>query len=1177
MKQLTSFKCWSGWTALIAIIASAWLADNQIGCAEDKPANGPRADDASAVVFDEASLEYFEKKVRPLLVERCFECHAGSSEKVKGGLRLDSRSAVLAGGDTGPAAIAGMPAKSLLIDAINYGNLYQMPPKSKMSADEVQVLTRWVEMGLPWTTAENPDRSNDGAKAGTFDLRKRMGEHWSWSEIVRPAVPDVNSSGWSRSAIDRFIVAGLESRGIPPAPHAEPDRFLRRMTLDLMGLPPELSDLATFRDECFALGDADEALDRSLDRLLASPAFGERWARHWMDLVRFAETRGHEFEPSIPNAWQYRDYLIRAFNNDVPYDQFVREHLAGDLIENPRPHSVQGTNESILGTGFWFLGEEVHSPVDIRQDEADRLDNRLDVMSKTFLGLTVGCARCHDHKFDAISQQDYYALTGFLLSASYRQFPFESADHNRQIAEQLWALRAKARAAFLARFAEGAQATVERLDEYLSAAVTLAPRLVNVTGAFESMPESLREEIRRVADERRLAPTLLASWTLNLVAAADQPSSPLHALAQLSLGRQQDAARLLEQWDKTRPETAAKSPTTGTLLDFSDPARTCWYVDGVAYGAGPVAPGDFVIAAAPVNQEPRLRWIERPAARRDPLFHNPVTSPDNEADPGALGGWQRAGRSLRTLSVTLDSGSLYYLVKGAGRAYAVVDSHLVIAGPLHGRVLLEWDAPADQWKWIRHDLTPYRGHRVHVEFVPKNEGEFQIAKAVESMEEPPLPAPRNAWLADALVERSRLSDQPGAIKKVMAETLSAMREAASSRTALPASAVEWANWMLDHQPLFFAGAESSLAEWRKLLQEYTDQEQALARQIQFSSRLAMAMFDGNGVDERLLVRGSTRTPGDIVPRRTLEALGGTPADGYGTGSGRLRLADQLLAADNPYPARVMANRLWHHLFGRGIVPTVDNFGVLGQRPTHPELLDWLTSQFRGPHDWSVKRTLRMLVQSQTYRMDSRPEPSAAANDPGNESWHHIPVRRLQAEPIRDLILAVSGRLDRKMLGPPIEVHLTPFMDGRGKPGSSGPLDGAGRRSLYIKVRRNFLPPMMLAFDSPIPFSTIGRRTVSNVPAQALILLNDPFVVQQANEWARSELAIGVGVDEQIRNMYLSALGREPETAELRSSHEFFAQQGAELGISAENAIRDIRVWSDFAHVLFNTKEFLFVP
>jgi hypothetical protein len=867
--------------------------------------------------------------------------------------------------------------------------------------------------------------------------------------------------------------------------------------------------------------------------------------------------------------------LIRAFNSDVAYDQFVREHLAGDLMEQPRLHSVHGTNESILGTGFWFLGEEVHSPVDIRQDEADRLDNRLDVMSKTFLGLTVGCARCHDHKFDAISQQDYYALTGFLLSASYRQIPFESADHNRRVAEQLWELRARARADFLTRFADGAEATVERLDVYLSAAVMLAPRLVNVTVAFDAMPDALRDEIRRVADERRLAPSLLAGWTVNLVAAADQPTSPLHTLAQLALGRQQDSGRLLEQWEKTRPLSSAKSPPTKTLLDFSDPAYSSWYVDGVAYGARPAMPGDFLVVT--VNQESRLRWIERSAARRDPLFHNPAASPDNEADPGALGGWQRAGRSIRTLSVTLDSGSLYYLVRGAGRAYAVVDSHLVIAGPLHGRVLLEWDAPPDQWKWIRHDLTPYSGHRVHVEFVPKNEGEFQIARAIESAEEPPPPAPRNAWLADALANRSGPTEQPAAIKEVMAKTLSAMREAASTRSALPLSAAEWANWMLDHQTLFFAGTESSLLEWRMLLQAFTDQEQSLARQIQFTSRLAMAMYEGNGVDEQLLVRGSTRTPGDAVPRRILEAMGGAHHDGYGTGSGRLQLADQFLAANNPYPARVMVNRIWHHLFGRGIVPTVDNFGALGQRPTHPELLDWLASQFRDRHDWSVKRTLRMLAHSETYRMDSRPEPSAAADDPGNETWHHIPVRRLQAEPIRDLILAVSGRIDRRMLGSPVEVHLTPFMDGRGKPGSSGPLDGAGRRSLYVKVRRNFLPPMMLAFDSPIPFSTIGRRTVSNVPAQALILLNDPFVVQQANEWAKSELAKGGSADDHIRNMYLAALCREPATDELRSSLEFLTHQAADLGISVEAASHDVRVWSDFAHVLFNTKEFLFVP
>jgi hypothetical protein len=339
----------------------------------------------------------------------------------------------------------------------------------------------------------------------------------------------------------------------------------------------------------------------------------------------------------------------------------------------------------------------------------------------------------------------------------------------------------------------------------------------------------------------------------------------------------------------------------------------------------------------------------------------------------------------------------------------------------------------------------------------------------------------------------------------------------------------------------------------------------------------LAATDGEGVDEHVFLRGSHKTLGDTVPRRYLEALAGKDAPRITNGSGRLEIARLVTDPSNPLTARVSVNRVWHHLFGRGIVPTVDDFGVMGQPPSHPELLDHLADRF-VKDGWSLKHLIRSIVLSSTYQMSSLPsDPRAAELDPQNTLLHHMPVRRLEAEAIRDAILAVSGRLDRTVYAPPVEVHLTPFMEGRGKPQSSGPLDGAGERSIYLNVRRNFLPPMLLAFDFPVPFNTIGRRTVSNVPAQALILLNDPFVVGQAKVWAQSVLAEpGLSPRQRVERMYHQAFARPPTDQEADEAVAFLHSQGQALGLSVDARMNDVRVWADLAHVLFNVKEFIFV-
>ncbi|MFM7163123.1 MAG: DUF1549 domain-containing protein, partial [Planctomycetaceae bacterium] len=332
-----------------------------------------------------ADLEFFEKQVRPLLVEHCQKCHGPG--KQESGLRLDRRDGLERGGDGGAIIDRQAPASSRLLEVVGYEGDIQMPPKGRLADDQIATLAEWVKRGAPWP-AEKAD-----SKTGEFDLAARKAQQWALQPVQPQTPPEVRHPEWVFNEIDQFVVARLEAAGLAPSPVVNRRALLRRLSYDLVGLPPTPEELQAFEAD-----GSPQAVESVIDRLLASPRYGERWARHWLDLVRYAETSGHEFDFEIPLAWQYRDYVVRGFNADVPYNQWVLEHVAGDLLPEPRRHPVEGFNESIIGTGFWFLGESKHSPVEIRVDAAERLDNQIDVFSKTFLAQTVACARCHDHK-----------------------------------------------------------------------------------------------------------------------------------------------------------------------------------------------------------------------------------------------------------------------------------------------------------------------------------------------------------------------------------------------------------------------------------------------------------------------------------------------------------------------------------------------------------------------------------------------------------------------------------------------------------------------------------------------------------------------------------------------------------------------------------------------------------
>ena len=1132
--------------AQLALLGMLLLGTGQTAAAENQ---SPR--DSTAAVsgkpLDAPTLEFINTKIRPLLESRCFECHSAKSAKLKGGLRLDSVEAILKGGEGGAVVNPGHPDKSVLIDAINYRGDYEMPPASKMPAGEIALLTRWVEMGAPWPPGSEPPLAP--AKA-SFPLAERKAAHWSWRGVANPAVPAVSQQDWARRDLDRYILAKLEQAKLKPAADTDRRTLLRRVWFDIIGLPPKPADIEAFVADP---APTQQALEKVVDTLLASPHFGERWGRHWLDSMRYAESRGHEYDLNAPNAWQYRDYVIRALNADLPYNQFVIEHMAGDLLPQPRLHPQKKFNESILATGFWYLGDWVHSPVDIRRDETDQIDNQLDTMSRTFLGLTVACARCHDHKFDAISTKDYYALAGFMRSSSYRQAPFETMEHNRQVADELWTARAKADAAIRVALVDSLRPSVAQAADYLQAAAAV----VRGQSAAASPPS---------LDAKRIE-----SWVAALRAAPNEPQSPLHEFL-----KQLQSPAVLNQ-----PPAATKTPAWRIAVDYGQLTPREWLQDGYAFGPGPRQVGTLQLANN--AQRPIAGVTLLAAAARDPLWAGLSLTPGTQAESGELDGLPRPGQTLKTPALTIESGKLHYLVRGSGILQAVVGAHRLIHGPLHKELILSFNV-GEQPRWVTHGLERYKGHRAHIEFVPTGGGPLEVLAVADGVEVPPLPHPGNKLLGSTLtgsLAASPAADPTGqrlavALRTLLAATLDRLAAGSIATGPAPQETAQLADWMVRHPELFVpdaAAAERLSSEVEKLRAE----EKRLAAQIQKASRTAIAMLDGNGEDEELLIRGNSGTPHGRVPRRFLEALAGPSPPSYARGSGRLELAEQMVdPAVNPFITRVMSNRIWHHLMGRGIVPTVDDFGVLGQPPSHPELLDHLATRLAA-NGWSVKKMIREIVTSRTYQMSSRPSDAAAeAADPNNVLLHRMNLRRLEGEVIRDAILTISGRLDPQLEGPPVPTHLTAFMTGRGRP-ESGPLDGAGRRSVYLSVRRNFLSPMLLAFDMPVPSVAVGRRNVSNVPAQPLILLNDPMVTEQTRRWADRVLAEANGTPQsRIKSMYETALGRPAEDEEVERAVAFLKEQATIYGIAGEDWQKDARPWADLGHVIFNVKEFIFI-
>ncbi len=959
----------------------------------------------------------FNFDIRPILSDNCYICHGPDSSSRQAGLRLDLREyATMKNGEGRTAVNPGNWKKSELIRRITSSDPeVMMPPpqmKSTLDAREIELLKQWIQDGAKWEP------------------------YWAFQPPDYHGIPSEVSSRYVDNDIDRFLVDKLESSNLEPATITDKNTLVRRLSYVLTGLPPDQSVVRSFLEN-----ETANAYEQLVDFYLDSPRFGEQWARHWMDLVRYADTRGHEFDYKVIGAWQYRDYLIRAFNQDVPYDQLVLEHLAGDLLAHPRLNPEQGYNESVIGTAFFCLTEGKHSPVDLRVDQSERIDNIIDVTSKTFQALTVACAKCHDHKFDPIPTTDYYAMYGMIESTRFTLTPAGFDQEDQLIFDSL-------------------KQNPQEIKQFISGKVNVP----------DALPSTSSSEVTFQGDYQ-------------------------------------------------------------VLGDFRDGTLNGWTTDGLAFSNS---------LGVPITEHGRVVGLESGKASSKVMgqgLFGVLRSPDFE--------------------ITGDS----MLFRAAGKnsvVRVIIDNFQLIQDPIYGQ--LQTHIKSQQLQDYKIDVSMWKGHRAYLELLV---GDYMRRKDKGSHE---YDLNSEAWLemAYAIGYDSLLVMDPGGTNLIRPQrSASAVFSAWMKGTATPVEIDQLSKWFSQRQPY---------------LNTIEDFERKRERRVAslHDTLFVVGVTDGENIQSPVFIRGSLKNLSSYrVPHRFLHALSDTAQIFADQGSGRMEFARHIASSDNPLTARVMVNRIWHHVFGRGLVETVDNFGVQGKIPSHPRLLDYLALKF-VEEGWSIKAMIRYMVMSQAFQRSTDASADSEVMDPENVLLQHYPVRRLNAESIRDAVLATSGRLDTSMFGPPIPVYLTEFLNGRGKPRKSGPLDGDGRRSIYQALHRNFLPPMLLAFDMPVPFSTFGKRNVSNVPSQSLTLLNDPFVAEQAEYWARKVVEEDNDFEKKISQIYTRAFARTPENVEIEQAHRFFQEQLA-LYQDLENQQEiELELWKSYCHSIFNMKEFIFL-
>jgi len=966
---------------------------------------------------DPQGLEFFEQKIRPVLVEQCYSCHsedARAAKKLQAHLLLDSQPAMLAGGETGPALVRGKSAESLLIKALKFDGL-EMPPSGRLPDDVIADFAKWIDMGAPDPRQESisvqPNREIDLDEGRQF---------WSFRPLQSVTPPEVKVTRWSLTPIDRFIAAKHEEHGLTPNAATTKEKLIRRVYFDLIGLPPTPEQV-----DAFLKDESASAFEKVVDELLASERYGERWARHWLDVARFAESGGYEFDGFRPGAYHYRDWVIRAFNNDLPYDEFVRQQLAGDKLSPDDYHAAAATGFLVAGP---YPGQITVKTVErIRYDQ---IDDMLMTIGGSMLGLTIGCVRCHDHKYDPIPHQDYYGLAAALATTVHGPKPFDPDPRATQRAVDQHRVD---HVAFVTAVKTFAQAELpQRFETWRKAELLQQPESPRWQ-TFDAVELDAERSYLKALPNGVIAHD--GNLTLNSEFAAS--------------GRQQGGVQKAEEFAVT-VHTSQKKIAALRLDLFTDkslPKR----------GPGLNADGSFQLAEFQVTASP--------------------LSAEAKDKPVAL--------KLKAVQVALE------------------DKDQPLSNALDKKPATAWTIKENAGKdnaaifEIDEGLAGFEGG-TELKFVLKfrdvGVGRLRLAFSVE-------PNPAN-WAGDS--EPQHL----GEIRALLAQ----------HKNQLPETAREpMLRWFTRFD-----------AETAKVFQAERDHA---ARQPRPPVTEVYTTIAG-GQDVFFLRRGEVDNKQGRADPSFMQVLDRGPeaqsavADlkNRPLADPRVGLANWMTDTDRgaaPLLARVMVNRVWQHHFGEGLVRTPNDFGLQGEQPTHPELLEWLAAKF-VESDWKLKPLHKQILMTAAYQQGHEVRSENVAIDPENRFlWHHRP-QRLDAEIIRDSLLAVGDTLDATMYGPSV-------------------LDNAPRRSVYLRVKRSELIPFMTIFDAPEPTQSIGERVSTTVPTQALAMLNSPFVRQQAEKLATRAKAAGDGAA-AIDQAYQIALARPPSDAERRALLTLIEQQ-----------------------------------
>ncbi|MBU6301341.1 MAG: DUF1553 domain-containing protein [Verrucomicrobia bacterium] len=1081
-----------------------------------------------AVEADE--IAFFESRVRPVLVMHCYECHSG--DEAKGGLRLDYRAGFARGGRHGALVNPGATDKSLLLQVLRHERADLKMPKGadKLPDPVLADLTRWVRLGAPGLS-ENPPAAREAASEEWQAKLAKRRTHWAWQPLQHPTVPLLDGPHSPEHPVDRFLVAKMREQGLEPAPPASPSALLRRLKFALVGLPPTEEEMAAF------LQHASPA-ESMIDRLLESPQFGEHWATYWLDLMRFGETGGYVRDYPIPQAWRYRDYVIRAFNQDLPYDRFLQEHVAGDLLP-PRLNAALQINEAPLGTGFLRLMEVSSTASDVGIEEAQIVENQIDTLSKAFQGLTVACARCHDHKFDAISTADYYALFGVLASSRPSQVILDSPGVRNHGVMEITSTKEQLRSQLLALWKEDVGHETAALQIWLQTGASSKPAKTPFWGRV-----LLREKVERA-----------------------DPGHLFSHLRQTPEGQPWEDAAAVWLNEQRRESTAREARNRSKFTTTADFRRSDadWHLSGVRPDHLWSGGSDF--ALQPEGKDLVDRFLP-PGLHSDRLT-------------------RKHGAIARSPDFSLGTKFVSLRVAGGSAAHVrlIQNNFQQMENVAQLNKVAHFESRFPVWITVPVGHQPnWQGRRSYLEILTKDDvAHFRRSETggkpfqeivmketagrswfgVEQIVEHQTPGVPEDELRLSL----RFAPESGAwtAKSVAVHWRNVCLAALErwSRDAADAEDADLLNWLLEHGAL-----RNQLAQLPGDVAGLAERYRALESAVPRFQRASAIVAEGPGFDSPVHRRGSPDSPGEVTPRRFLEVIHGP--EGYTGGSqARLELARDLTSPDNPLTARVMANRIWRWIFGQGLVATVDNFGVMGESPSHPELLDYL-ARYLMEQDWSVKALIRHLVTSRAFQAESLASARARQVDPANRLLSHMPVQRLRAEAVRDAILAVSGTLDPTMFG---------------YTGPANPSESANqasprlRRGVYQYIKREALDHMMLMFDAPEPSRTQGDRETSSVPGQSLLMLNSSLVHQQAAAWAAKDLKLrkGFSSEQRIEHLFTSALGRQPSTQEVQSLVEFLDNQAEAYALPLAARGSDPRLWADLCHVLFNAKEFLYIP